>query len=145
MKKIYFLLIFLATLLKADDIKVEQAYIVQTPPNAKNTAIYLKIYNNKDKDIALIAAKSSLAKAELHNHIKDGAKMSMMKIEKIGIKAHSSVELEPGGMHVMLFDLKQDIKAESLADLELEFDDGSSIKLDSIKSQKITPMQAHKH
>ena len=60
MKKIITLSALLALSLYAKDIEIKDAFIKQTPPNAVNSAIFLTIVNNTDKDISLIDAKTEV-------------------------------------------------------------------------------------
>lgn len=47
--------------------------------------------------------------------------MKMRPVEKIEIPAESTVKLEPGGLHVMLFDLKKDLAAGDTVEVTLTF------------------------
>ncbi len=131
-----------ALALSAEDISVSNASIRQTPPHAKNTAVFLTLTNHSDKDIALIRAKSSLSTVtELHEHRIENQKMVMAPIPKITIKSHSSTELKSGGLHIMLLDLKESINEDSKADLTLYFDNGASLELNDIPAVQVE----HKH
>ncbi|TQR27593.1 copper chaperone PCu(A)C [Campylobacter sp. MIT 97-5078] len=113
-------------------ISVEGAYILQTPPNRKNTAIFLSIYNNTDKDIALIKATSNLTqKVELHTHVDS----HMQAVDKIVIKAHSKAILQSGGDHIMLFDTN--VNKNTQTHLELYFDNKEKIILENIPSKSL--------
>ena len=83
MKKLL-ILPFLAGILGAGDIEVSNSFVKITPPNMKQTAIFMDIKNNSDKEISLIDANTSLSSVtELHTHIKDGEMMKMIKGQKI--------------------------------------------------------------
>lgn len=78
-----------------------------------NSAVYLSIKNDSDEDIELIGASSmDLANnIELHDTFIDQKGVSkMVKVDKIVIPAKSSIDLKPGGTHIMLFDLKFPLK-----------------------------------
>jgi copper(I)-binding protein len=51
----------------------------------------------------------------------DSSMMKMQQVEKIEIPADSTVKLEPGGLHVMLFDLAKDLVAGDTVDVTLTF------------------------
>jgi copper(I)-binding protein len=73
--------------------------------------------------------------------------MQMRKVEAIDIKAKGEAVLKPGGLHVMLIDLKAPMKEGETVPITLTFDDGSSKKVDA-KVVKPTPAPApmdHKH
>lgn len=138
MKKTLLCLGLFSSLLMATDIKITNAYVKQTPPHAKNSAIFLTIENESDKDVALLKAESDISKiTELHTHIHENGKMSMVQVPKIEIKAHGKTELKPGGLHIMLLDLKKEIKPDTQANLILYFDNNQSLKLENIESKSI--------
>ncbi|HEG4692567.1 TPA: copper chaperone PCu(A)C [Campylobacter jejuni] len=138
MKKILLLGAFFAVNLWAvNDIEVKNAFVKQTPPHAKNSAIFLTIFNNTDKDIALIGVKSDISEAsELHTHIHKDGKMMMQKIPEIIIKAHSSTELKSGGYHIMLLKLKKPIIKDMKVNLDLKFNNHKTIELKNIDSKE---------
>lgn len=138
MKKILLLsTLFVLNLWAVNDIEVKNAFVKQTPPHAQNSAIFLTIFNNTDKDIALIGAKSDISEvSELHTHIHKDGKMIMQKIPKIVIKAHSSTELKSGSYHIMLLKLKKPIVKDTKVNLNLEFDNHKTIELKNISSKE---------
>jgi copper(I)-binding protein len=85
---------------------------------------------------------------ELHTHIHDEGVMRMRKIEQIELPAGATTLLEPGGLHVMLIDLKQPLQDGSRIDLTLEYADGSMQQIE-VPVQMAMPagmqMQQHKH
>lgn len=119
-------------------LSVENAYIKQTPPNAKATAIFLTIRNDGNKDVSLLKAETNLSEvAELHGHANENGKMVMKKVPSIEVKAHSNTELKPGGLHIMVFDLKNPIDENTQTDLTLYFDNNQSIELQNIPSKAV--------
>lgn len=138
MKKILTTLAFLTSAIFAADIEASGVYVKQTPPNAKNTAIFLKMQNNTSQDIALVDAECDLSQySELHTILHEGNKMTMIKVPEITIKANSSVELKPGGDHIMLFDLKKPVTKDSKVNLTLTFSNGESLELKDIESKQV--------
>lgn len=125
------------------DIVIKDAYVKQSMPNAKNSAIFMNIENTSDKDISLIDANSSYAKTtELHTHLHENGMMKMVRVKDIVIPAHSSVELKPKSLHIMLFDIKEPIIDDTKLDVKLKFDNNEEIVLKDIPSKAI---KAHKH
>ena len=66
--------------------------------------------------------------------MKDGV-MKMRMLDKLALKANQPEKLEPGGFHLMLFDLKKPLKVGENVDFTLHFKDslGNRIQL-SLKS-----------
>ncbi|MCX2682819.1 copper chaperone PCu(A)C [Campylobacter sp. MIT 21-1685] len=133
MKKMFLLYFVCVLTLFAQDIEIQNASIKKTPPNAKNTAIFLTIHNKSNKDIALVNVQTDLAQAtELHTHIHKNNTMVMTPVPEIVIKANSSRELKSGGDHIMLFNIHQRIDKNTKNTVTLFFDTNESIKLENI-------------
>lgn len=82
-------------------------------PNT-NSAIYMVLKNNDTKDYTIINASAPLIanRVELHDSYLDDQKISRMRsVDKIVVPSQSTVELKPGGTHIMLMDLKHELKA----------------------------------
>jgi copper(I)-binding protein len=81
---------------------------------------------------------------ELHTHVEEGGMMRMRRIERIALPVGESVQLQPGGLHVMLIGLKRDLHPGDLIDLTLVRDDGERIAIQA-PVRKIEPrlMSAH--
>ena len=96
----------LAQAASAAGFAVDDAFVRATPQ--KISAGYLELTNNTGTDDALLRVTADWAgRIELHNTVmsKDGV-MSMIPVAAITLPAGQTVKLSPGGMHIMLFDLK---------------------------------------
>lgn len=132
--------------LNADDIEISNIYAKPTPPNIKNTAIFLDIKNSSDKDIKLIKVSSSSAQSsELHTHKHIDEMMKMVKIDEILIPAKSHISLSPGGPHIMLINVKKPINEGDSVDATFEFDNGQNLLLKDIIAKKIKQTHDHEH
>lgn len=144
MKKLL-ILPFLAGILGAGDIEVSNSFVKITPPNMKQTAIFMDIKNNSDKEISLIDANTSLSSVtELHTHIKDGEMMKMIKVPDIEIPAHGETNLKPGGLHIMVFDLNSSVDENTTANVWLKFDNNETMLIENIPSKKAQKMHMKK-
>jgi len=134
----------------ADNVSVQEPYVRQAPPNAPATGAFMVIKNNGDKDIKLVKVDNPASKAtELHTHLNEGGVMKMRSVPGIDIKAKGEAVLKPGGLHVMMIDLKAPMKEGDVVPMTLTFDDGSSKQVDA---KVVRPMAAgmppameHKH
>lgn len=96
------------------------------------SAAYMLITNSGATPDALIKAESTVADTvELHTMVMDGDVMRMTPIEKIDIPANGSVELKPGGLHVMLIGLRQDLKEGEVVKITLTFQNGGTIEIEA--------------
>lgn len=128
--------------LNAANVEISEAYARASVPNNKNSAIFLKIKNKANTDISIIAANNDNSSyTELHTHKHENGMMKMVKVDKLLIPANSSLELKPGSDHIMLFDLKEPLKADTSVKLELKFDDGDSKMIENIIVKELKPMK----
>jgi copper(I)-binding protein len=86
-----------------------------------------------DADARLLSATSPVAGVvEIHEMVMDGKVMKMNAVPSLDLPAGKAVELTPGGYHVMLMDLKQQVKEgdEVPLTLTIESKDGSRATLE---------------
>jgi len=140
-----FTLLCLSTFAQAE-ITVENPYVRAVPPGQMNSAAFMQLNNSGSEQVALISASSSIAKnVELHNHINADGIMKMRQVDKVNIAANGTASLQPGGYHIMLIGLNQDLTEGQEIDLKLQFSDGSEQAL-TIPVQKVmTGMKNHNH
>lgn len=112
------------------DILISNPYIRATPPVVPNSAAFMRLSNTGNAPVFLTSANTSAAKnSEIHAHENTDGVMKMHLIEKLEIPARSAVHLEPGGLHLMIFDLKQPLMPGMTIPMVLNFSDGTSHKL----------------
>lgn len=134
----------------ADQVMVIDPYVRLAPPNAPATGAFMVIKNNGDKPAILLKADNPVSRVtELHTHLNDGGVMKMRPVPLIEIKPKEEAVLKPGGLHVMLIDLKAPMKEGDLVPITLTFDDGSSKKVDAkVMRTSVAPAPVpmeHKH
>ncbi|MDD9177207.1 MULTISPECIES: copper chaperone PCu(A)C [Aliivibrio] len=118
-------LLLSSTAFAQSELTIENPYTRATPPNAVNSAIFMTIKNDGDKDRTLVSATTSAAnKVELHTVIKTDGMMKMREVESITIAKNSDTILKPGGLHIMLFELTGPLKEEEFIDVNLNFANG---------------------
>jgi copper(I)-binding protein len=110
----------------ADAIRVEGAYARAVPPGQTNSAAFMVLHNEGATAHALVAAKSPVAKlVELHTHALVDGMMRMRPVERIALPAGQKVQLQPGGLHLMLIGLDHTLTPEEQVPLTLIYEDGS--------------------
>lgn len=113
-------------------VKAEDAWVRQPAPSRDVTAAYLVLVNDSDDAVRVVAGESTMAKTvELHEMAMDGSMMRMRQVKEIAVPPKSRVELKPGGLHVMLFGLKQPLKAGDLVPLTLTLADGNKLSFEA--------------
>jgi len=100
--------------------------------DSSNSAAYM-ILQNPGKDLdRLVGVKCDVAKtAELHMSQTENGVTSMKQVEAIDIPAGGETELKPGGLHIMLIGLKQDLKAGDLVQLTLDFEKSGTVLVEA--------------
>lgn len=95
------------------------------------SAGYMTIHNNSATADRLIAARSpAFGRIELHTHLIDDAGiMRMRAISAIEAPAGEAVSLEPGGLHLMLFDPTDALGAGTLIPVTLMFETAGEIEI----------------
>lgn len=94
------------------------------------SAAYMILVNNSDKADRLLSATTDVAETvELHNSEMADGVMRMRPVETIDIPANSKVELQPGGLHIMLIGLKQDLNDGDTVNLTLTMENMGIIDL----------------
>ncbi|MFZ2269476.1 MAG: copper chaperone PCu(A)C [Azonexus sp.] len=129
----------------ADQVRIENPYVRLAPPSAPAAGAFMVIRNAGDKDIRVLKADNPASKVtELHTHLNEGGVMKMRQVPAIDVKAKGEAVLQPGGLHVMLIDLKAPLKEGDVVPITLGFDDGSSKTVDA-KVLRNAPQPAMEH
>jgi copper(I)-binding protein len=120
--------------LAADAVSVSNPWVRATVPGQSVAGAYMDI--TAKARTALVAVESPVAgKAELHTMTMDGGVMKMRPLEKLELPANKTVNLKPGGYHVMLIDIKRELKAGERVPLTLTLQDQkggkSTLQLDA--------------
>ena len=97
-----------------------------------NSAVYLTINNQTNQGEGLIGANSDVAGgAEIHLSSMDAAgTMTMERQDLVVIPAKDSIELAPGGLHIMLVILGKDLSVGDTFPVTLEFQRAGDITIE---------------
>jgi len=116
----------------ADVVTVVDPYVRMAPPGATTTGAFMVLKNGGAKDVKVVKADNPASKVtELHTHLNEGGVMKMRPVKDIEVKAKGETALKPGGLHVMMIDMKGPMKEGDMIPITLTFDDGSSKKVDA--------------
>ena len=121
-------------------VKVEGAWARATVQGQKGTGAFMKL--TAPEGAKLVGASSPAAGvAEVHEMKMDGDVMKMRAIPALDLPAGKTVELKPGGYHVMLLDLKAPLARDTAVPLTLVFQDakGAESKLNISVPVATTP------
>jgi copper(I)-binding protein len=139
----------------ASSIKVTDAWARNSPMVSGAGAAYMTITNSGSEGDTLLSASSPAAKTvEIHETVvmdaspeastgmggmespaasmdagagSTGGMMGMQKVDQIAIPANGTVELKPGGYHIMLIDPTTPMEAGQKFDITLTFEKAGAI------------------
>ena len=136
-----------APLAVAQSIKAANVWARATAPGQNTASVYFDL--TSERDVALVAAGSSAAgRAELHAMVLDGGIMRMRPLARVDLPGGQTVRFTPNGMHLMLVDLKQPLKAGDNLPLVLSIQSsGSSRTTLKLKAQvrALDGSEPHQH
>ena len=91
---------------------------------------FLKL-DNKGADDRLLSATADVSGAvELHSMSMDGDVMRMRQVDAISLPAGKTVELKPGGFHIMFIGLKAPLKEGDKFPLKLKFEKAGEVTVE---------------
>ena len=117
--------------IKAGDLVISQAWSRATPGGAKIGGGYLTIENKGTAPDRLIRCSGDIAgKIEPHEMAMKNGVMTMRPLDNgLAIEPGKTVKLAPGGLHLMLFDLKAPLKQGDKVPITLEFEKAGKVTL----------------
>ncbi|MBM3567904.1 MAG: copper chaperone PCu(A)C [Alphaproteobacteria bacterium] len=127
----------------AGDLTIEHPWSRATA--GKVGAVYLELHHRGAGDRLLGGESPRAGKVELHNTVRDGDIMRMRPVETIAVPARGKVELKPGGLHIMLMDLKGPLNAGESVPLTLRFEKAGAVALEASIERPGAAGHQHKH
>lgn len=105
-------------------------WIKQLPPVIPMRAGYVNIENPTDKDVEITAMESdAFERVEMHETLMQDGMMKMVQQDSFKIPAHSSIELKPGGKHIMLITPLNQLNIGDKVELMVTFSDDKAQKI----------------
>jgi len=127
--------------------EVKDAWARASVPGQMTTGAFMKI--TAKETVKLVAGSSPKAGVvEVHEMKMDGNVMKMRAVAGgLDLPAGKTVELKPGGYHVMLMDLKGPLAKDSQVPLTLVFKDAKGVesKLELKVPVQASAPQTHQH
>lgn len=108
-------------------VSVSDAWVRGTVPGQKTTGAFMRLTSTAD--LTLVAATSPVAKiVELHEMKVEGGMMRMAAVARLPLPAGKTVELKPGGYHMMLMGLAHPLKDGDRVPITMTFEDKTGTK-----------------
>jgi len=123
---------------KIGSLQVVHPWARATPNGAKIGGGYLKVVNNGTEPDRLVGGTSAVAdRFEIHEMSMEGGVMRMRPLAGgLVIAPGATVELKPGGLHLMFVNLKQPLKAGERVKGTLVFEKAGTVEVE----YKVEPM-----
>ena len=95
-------------------------------------AVYFVVVNDGDTADTLVGASADVTgRVEIHETVMQDGEAEMQPVESISIPAGEELAFEPGGYHVMLFDLAEPLEIGDTIALTLTFEEAGEIEIDA--------------
>ena len=130
---------------KVGDIEISGAFTRATLPNAPVGGGFFTLTNAGSTEDRLVSVTTPIAKeAQIHEMGMEGDVMKMRQLKDgITIPAGETVELSPGGFHLMFMGLTGPIKEGDAVPVTLTFEKAGTITLDLIAGGTAADAPAH--
>jgi periplasmic copper chaperone A len=117
---------------KVGELEIGHPYSRAMLPGAKVGGGYLKIVNPGKTDDRLVSVSSDRATSvQIHEMSMDGAIMKMRELPQgIVVPAGGSLELKPGGYHLMFMNVSQPFKEGEMVKAVLTFEKAGPVEVE---------------
>lgn len=133
---------------KLGEIDIGHPYARPTREGQMVGAGYLKLANKGPVERLVAASSPAAGTVEIHSMSMEGDVMKMRQVDAIEIATGQTVELKPGGYHLMLMGLKAPLKVGDKFPLTLKFEkSGEVVVTVNVEEPKPQPEDTgvHKH
>lgn len=112
------------------EVKVVEPWIPEAPPTAHAMAAFMVLENDEDRPVRVVAAHApGFDTIELHKSVEENGMHKMLRQDVLVIPEMGSLELRPGGYHIMLIGVHEPRpKAGDVIPMRLDLEGGKSIE-----------------
>ena len=114
---------------KLGAIDIDHPFARATAAGQPTGGGYLKLVNGGADDRLLAATAGVSARVELHLMSMEGEVMRMRQVDAIALPAGKTVDLKPGGLHIMFIGLKAPLKAGDKFPMTLRFEKAGEVEV----------------
>lgn len=125
---------------------VVEPWIREAPPTARVMAGYLVLSNAGDTPVTVTSISSpDFEAAEIHRTVVKEGVARMLPVTQLDIPANSQLKLEPGGLHLMLFEPQRPLLEGATVTLIIHRSNGSKITATAPVIRKTGVDHSHHH
>ncbi|RYD95364.1 MAG: copper chaperone PCu(A)C [Sphingomonadales bacterium] len=115
------------------ELKADGAWVRLPAAEGRPGAAYFTVHGGDKGDTLLSVTTPAALRTELHESMKgDHGMMAMKPIQDVAVPARGTLAFEPGGRHVMLFDIGPAVKAGQRIPLKLSFAGGKRLEVQAM-------------
>ena len=112
------------------ELDITEARIKNLPPSVPVRAGYLSIHNPAAFSVSIVSLRSdAFASVEIHRSVMKDGMMSMEPVDRLTIDPGTSLQLAPGGLHLMMMHPVEATRPGDDLEVILQLDDGSEQRL----------------
>ena len=129
-------------------LSIGHPYARPTAPAQPTGGGYLKLVNRgaEDRLVAVSVAPTVADRVELHSMSMDGNIMRMREVGSIDLPAGQTVELKPGGLHLMFIGLKAPFTVGQRFPVKLTFREAGDISVEiHVEAPAAAEPGGHRH
>jgi copper(I)-binding protein len=127
-------------------LTISEPWIREAPPTVRVMAGYLTINNAGDTPVTVTTISSpDFEAAEIHRTVVEAGVARMLPVKQLDIPANSQLKLEPGGLHLMLFEPQRPLPEGTTVTLIIHRSNGSKVTATAPVIRKIGEDHSHHH
>jgi copper(I)-binding protein len=113
-----------------ESLKIDHPFARATPPGAKTGGVFVSVENTGGQSDRLLSVSTPMAGvAELHQMSVDAGVMRMRGVAALEVRPGETLQLKPGGYHVMLSELRQPLKVGDRFPMTLKFQNAGTVEV----------------
>jgi len=113
------------------ELDIRDPWIKNLPPSVPVRAGYMTIHNPQSKAVSIVSLHSdAFTSIEIHQAFEQDGMMSMEQVPSLKIEPNSSVQLAPGGLHLMMMNPSEPTQPGDLLEIVIVLDDGSEQRVE---------------
>ena len=125
-------------------VAVEAPWARASVGNSRIAVAYMTLRNPAAAPDRLLSVATTIGRAELHTMTMDNNVMRMRPVEAVDIPAGGTALLQPSGLHIMLVDLREPLRAGAQVPLTLRFERAGEVQV-AVPVQPANATRAPQH
>jgi hypothetical protein len=127
-------------------LTISEPWIREAPPTVRVMAGYMAMVNTGDTMLTVTSISSpDFESAEIHRTVVEAGVARMLPVTQLDIPANSQLKLEPGGLHLMLFEPQRPLPEGTTVTLIIHRSNGSKVTATAPVIRKIGEDHSHHH